>query len=257
MDRENARPQPLNHGGNHMKHPQYGFGRAFALAGLLAALTLGILGSCSLRAIPILQADINSLDAKAQPYFDEARRNIPAVVDKLTEIGTTCRLCGLMVRDKLTGTHETQDFLSNVLGKPIITPCSKGAEVYGCDFNTPGFLDNLKSVNADYAEIETYALGGLALEAVFLKQTIAALTSTLGSIVARLSATFGSGAACAAADGPFPFGDTVAVVLAAGGTAWSGYDLYQARKRLPAELTALLKQVISDCQAACRREVLK
>jgi len=26
---------------------------------------------------------------------------------------------------------------------------------------------------------------------------------------------------------------------------------------LPAELTALLKQVISDCQAACRREVLK
>ena len=141
--------------------------------------------------------------------------------------------------------------------EPIITPCRKGIEVYGCDFNTTGFLEHLKSVNADYAEIEAYAIGGLAIEAIFLKQTIAALTSTLGSIVARFSATFGSGAACAAADGPFPFGDAVAVMLAAGGTAWSSYDLYEARKSLPAELTALLKQVISDCQAACRREALK
>ena len=240
-----------------MKRPLSGFGGALVLAGLLAALTLGILGSCSLRVVPVLVADINDLDAKAQPCFDEARRNIPAVVKKMTEIGATCRLCGLMVRDKLTGAHETQEYLASVLEKPIITPCRKGAEVYGCDFNTTGFLDNLKSINADYAEIEAYALGGLAIEAIFLKQTLSALASSLGGIVARLSATFGSGAACAAADGPFPFGDAIAVVLAAGGTAWSGYDLWKAREKLPAELTALLKQVISDCQAACRREALK
>ena len=225
--------------------------------GLVVALSLGILGSCSLRAVPVLVADVDDLDAKAQPRFDEAQRNIPAVVEKLTEIGSTCRLCGLMVRDKLTGAHKTQDYLASVLEKPIVTPCRKGAEVYGCGFNSAGFLDNLKAVNADYAEIEAYALGGLALEAVFLKQTIAALTSTLGGIVARLSATFGGGTACAAADGPFPFGDAVAVVLAAGGTAWSSYDLYEARKRLPAELTVLLKQAISDCQAACRKEVAR
>ena len=240
-----------------MKRPLSGFGGAFVLAGLLVALSLGIIGSCSQRALPVLQADIDDLDAKAQPYFDEANKNVPAVVGKLTEIGSTCRLCGLMVRDKLAGTHETQDYLSNVLEKPIITPCCKGAEVYGCDFNSAGFLESMKGVNADYAKIEGYALGGLAIEAVFLKQTIAALTSTLGGVVARLTATFGSGATCAAADGPFPFGDAVAVLLATGGTAWSGYDLYQARKQLPAELTALLKQAINDCQAACRTEVLK
>ena len=236
-----------------MKHPHFPFGKAFVFAGLLAALSLGVIGSCSLRAVPVLQADINDLDVKAQPHFDEARRNIPVVVDKLTEIGATCRLCGLMVNDKLAGTHETQEYLASVLEKPIITPCRRGAEVYGCGFDRAGFLDNLKAVNADYAEIEAYALGGLALEAAFLKQTVSALTSTLGGIVARLSATFGSGAACAAADGPFPFGDAVAVGLAAGGTAWSSYDLYEARKHLPAELTALLKQVISDCQEACRK----
>ena len=236
-----------------MKHPHHGFGGAFILAGLLAALSLGVIGSCSLRAVPVLVADIDDLDAKAQPHFDEARRNIPTVVEELTEIGTTGKLCGFMVRDKLAGTHETQEYLNSILKKPIITPCRKGAEVYGCDFNSAGFLDHLKAVNADYAEIEAYAISGLAIEAVFLKQTIAALTSTLGGIVARLSATFGGGAACATADGPFPFGDAIAVVLAAGGTAWSGYDLYEARKHLPAELTALLKQVIRDLQEACRK----
>ena len=240
-----------------MKIPHFTFGGAVALAGLIAALSLGVIGSCALRSVPVLVADIDELDEKAQPCFDEARRNIPVVVGKLTEIGSTCRLCGLMVRDKLTGAHETQEYLASILEKPIITPCRRGAAVYECDFSTTGFLDNLKAVNADYAEIEAYAIGGLALEAAFLKQTIAALTSTLGGIVTRLSATFGGGAACAAADGPFPFGDAVAVVLAAGGTAWSCYDLYQARKHLPAELTAMLKQAIHDCQAACRAEVLK
>ncbi len=236
-----------------MKHPHFPFGGAFCLAGLLAALTLGVIGSCSLQHVPVPLAEIDRMDTKAQPYFDEARRNIPAVVETLTEIGTTCKLCGLMVRDKLVGTHETQEYLASVLEKPVIAPCRNGAEVYGRDFNSDGFLDNLKAVNADYAEIKAYAVSGLAIEAIFLKQTIAALTSTLGGIVARLSAAFGSGAACAAADGPFPFGDAVAVVLAAGGTAWSSYDLFQARKQLPAELTALLQAVIRDLQAACRK----
>ena len=55
-----------------MKHPHFTFGGAFVFAGLLTALTLGVLGSCSLRAVPVLIADINDLDEKAQPHFDEA-----------------------------------------------------------------------------------------------------------------------------------------------------------------------------------------
>ena len=240
-----------------MKHPHFLFGRTFCLAGLLVALSLGIIGSCSLRHVAVPLAEIERMDAKAQPHFEEAQRNIPAVVEQMTEIGATCKLCGLMARDKLAGTSKTQEYLNSILEKPIIEPCRRGAKVYGCDFNSTGFLNALKSINADYAEIEAYAVSGLAIEAVFLKQTIAALTSTMGGIVARLSAVFGSGATCAAADGPFPFGDAVAVVLAAGGTAWSSYDLYQARKHLPAELTAMLKQAIRDCQAACRGEAAK
>lgn len=141
-----------------MKTPYFSFGGAFCLAGLLAALSLGVLGSCSLRAVPVLIADIDNLDAKAQPLFEEARRNIPTVVEQMTEIGVTCRLCGLMVRDKLAGTHETQEYMASVLNSLIIEPCRRGAKVYGCDFNSTGFLNALKSINADYAEIEAYAV---------------------------------------------------------------------------------------------------
>ena len=240
-----------------MKTPYHGFGGAFVLVGLLTALTLGVIGSCSLRTIPVPLAEIDRLDAKAQPFFDEARRNVPAVVEKMTEIGATCRLCGLMVRDKLTGAHETQDYLSSALKEPILVPCRKGAEVYGCGFESDGFLNTLAEINADYSAIKGYALGGLAIEAIFIRQTIASLNTTLGSVVARLTATFGSGTASAVADGPLPVGDIIAIVMAAGGTAWSGYDLWKAREQLPAELTALLLSVIRDCQDACRREVLK
>ena len=240
-----------------MKNSHFEFGGAFVLVGLLAALTLGIIGSCSMRAVPVLVADIDDLDAKAQPYFDEARRNIPAVVEKMTEIGATCRLCGLLARDRIAGTKKTQEYLASILEKPIIEPCRRGAKVYGCDFNSAGFLDNLKNVNADYTTIKGYAISGLAIEALFIRRTITALNSILGSAVAKLTAACGSGAACATADGPFPFGDAVGVTLAAGGTAWSSYDLYQARKQLPAELTALLEAAIRDCQETCRREAAR
>ena len=162
-----------------------------------------------------------------------------------------------MAWDKVIGTSKTLDFLSSALKDAIIEPCRKGAEVYGCAFSTDGFLNILKEINADYAFIKSYALGGLAIEAFFLKQTATALSSVLGGIVARLTATFGSGTACAVADGPLPFGDIAGVVLATGGTVWSGYDLWKAHVRLPAELNALLTQAIRDCQEACRKEAFR
>ena len=121
-----------------MKPPHNRFGRTFIFAGLLTALSLGVIGSCSLRAVPVLVADIDDLDAKAQPYFDEAHRNIPAVVKNLTSTGAQCKLCWFMTRDKLAGTRKTQDFLSSVLKEPIIEPCSKGARGYGCNFEHAG-----------------------------------------------------------------------------------------------------------------------
>ena len=240
-----------------MKISKNVFGKGFFFAGLLVALSMGPLGSCSLRAAPVPQAKIESLDAKAQPHFDEARLNIPAVVQQLSGIGVQCKLCGLMVRDKLAGTQKTQDFLATVLDEPIIMPCRRGAKAYGCDISDDGFLDCMAEINADFAVVRGYAIGGLTLEAVFLKQTLLALDTVLSSAVTKLAAFCGGGAACAAADGPLPFGDILAVALAAGGTAWSAYDLHKANEQLPQELTELLEAAIRDCREACRKEATR
>ena len=126
-------------------HPE--LGRAFVFAGLTAALALGIIGSCCYRrhpgavtsTLPRQISRIEMLDAQAKPHFDEARRNIPSVVDQMTGTGALCKLCWLMSRDKITGSHKTQDYLESMLNGPIVGPCRAGAKVYGCDITSAGF----------------------------------------------------------------------------------------------------------------------
>jgi hypothetical protein len=244
-------------------HPE--LGRTFVFAGLTAALALGIIGSCHLcrqtgaitTTSPKQISRIAMLDAQAKPHFDEARRNIPSVVDQMTGTGALCKLCWLMSRDKITGSHKTQDYLESILNGPIVGPCRAGARVYGCDITSAGFVNGVKAVNSDYALTGAYAMTGLSIEALFLKKTIASLRTVLGKIVARLSTSYSSGSACAAADGPLPIGDIIGIVMAAGGTVWSAYDLYQVKTQLGPEMKNLLLQSVLECQAACRIEALK
>ena len=244
-------------------HPE--LGRTFVFAGLTAALALGIIGSCYYLRQPGAVTTSNPrqinriamLDAQAKPHFDEARRNIPSVVNQMTGTGVLCKLCWLMSRDKITGSHKTQDYLESILNGPIVGPCRAGAKIYGCDITSAGFVNGVKTVNSDFAMTGAYAMTGLSIEALFLKKTIASLRTVLGKIVARLSTSYSSGSACAAADGPLPIGDIIGIVMAAGGTVWSAYDLYQVKTQLGPEIKNLLQQSVQECQAACRMEALK
>jgi len=237
-------------------------GRALVFAGLSAALVLGVIGYCTMKHRPTPPApkkvvNIEVLDAKAKPHFDEANRNIHSVVKKMTKSKNLWKLSWYMAQDKMSGSHKARHFLDSFLDDTIIAPCRAGARVYGCDFDSDGFLKMMRDVNADYAVTKAYAIGSLSIEALFLHKTLASLYTILGSVVGRLAVSAGSGTTLAAADGPLPFGDILGVVLAAGGTAWSYYDINKASKQLPKELEALLQQSVRECQDACRLEVLK
>ncbi len=237
-------------------------GMALVFAGLSAALVLGIIGSCTAKhrtvsSVPKQTVSIEELDAKAKPHFKAAEKNIHSVVKKMTKSKNLWKLSWYMAQDKISGSHKARHFLNSFLDDTIIAPCRAGARVYGCDFDSDGFLKMMRDVNADYAKTKAYAIGGLSIEALFLRKTIASFYTILGSVIGRLAISAGNGTAMAAADGPLPFGDLVGVALAVGGTAWSCYDINKASKQLPAELEALLKQAVHDCQAACRVEVLK
>ena len=167
------------------------------------------------------------------------------------------KFCYLFSCDKLSGTNREQEYLASVINARIIDPCRDGSKVYGCDVNPASFQKHITELNSDVVVAFAYAAIGLMLEAVFMKSTIKAFTSVLGVICSRLAAAYGAGAACAVADDPFLIGDTIAVLLATGGTAWCAYDLWQAKAQLRTELTAVLLQSIDNCREASRKVALE
>ena len=229
--------------------------RAVVWIGLAAAIALcAFSGIVHRRARPLrTRPSIEELDARAKPHFDEAERNVPSAVADLTSNGNFLKLCLLMARDKISGTHETEKFIESKIHTRIVVPCQRGAEVYGCKVDSDTIRNELLASERNSAIVTAYAAGGLALEAVFIKSTMASLRSVLGAIVGKLSAAYGSGAACAVADGPLPIGDIIGLALAAGGTIWSISDLCQAQKQLPRELSEILYQSIHECRESCRR----
>ena len=105
-----------------------------------------------------------------------------------------------LAQGKISGSQKARHFLNSFLDDTIIAPCRAGARVYGCDFDSDGFLKMMRDVNADYAKTKAYAIGGLSIEALFLRKTIASFYMILGSVIVRLAISAGNGTAMAAAD---------------------------------------------------------
>jgi len=68
----------------------------------------------------------------------------------------------------------------------------------------------------------------------------------LGHIARRMGTTTALAIGSAAADGPFPIGDAIALVLEVGGTAWCAYDLYHAQITLSNQVKADLQSVLAQ-----------
>lgn len=249
--------------GCRMGHAQESLHRIRWLSSLILALALCASGtyllwrwnSISDGKKTITDRTLSVLENRAQPYLKEAQKAVPAVVSELATFGSLSRLCRLMAQDKLLGTQTAQAYLADKL-RPVTAPCRRIAGVYGAT-PLPGFLQHdIRDTATEHAYASLYAAGALGLELVFLKTTLRALARVTASVSARLAASWGIGTASALADGPFPIGDAVGVVLAAGGTAWSLLELKQACTQLTPELTAALHQSIHEFHETCRRSVL-
>ena len=158
------------------------------------------------------------------------------------------RMCWYMAADKAA----LQRYLTEQL-QPVITPCARGAEVYGVNLNSSVFHALTADIGKDNMRSTVYAVAGLGMEAVFAKTLIRSLSRVIGAIAARMTVSWGSAAGLAAADGPLPIGDIIGVVMGVGGTAWSAYDLWQCRVRLPLEITAALNAAVDNVREECRK----
>lgn len=84
-------------------------------------------------------------------------------------------------------------------------------------------------------------------EAAMLAGTLSAIRTVLAPVAAKACASLASGAVVSQFDtpAPGPF-DIIGAAIAAGGLAWSAYDIRKAAKVLPRELESALKEVVDD-----------
>lgn len=221
-------------------------------AGVILAFcsTLALTKCSSKSAIIPWKVSISELDRKAKPHFDQAKRQIPSIAEKLSSLSSLSRMGWYSMTNKAA----LQKYLTEQL-RPLIIPCSKGAAVYGVKMNSNVFHDPTFAVGKDNLRAAAYAVSGLGMEMIFAKTLIRSLGRVIGTITAKMAVSWGGAASCAVADGPLPVGDIVGVILGAGGTVWSAYDLWQCRVRLPIEITAVLTSAVNDIQKQCRQQV--
>ena len=236
--------------GNWMK-PRKLLKLVIPTAGLILAFcSMLSLNTCSARYPSLFpwKNSIAELDRKAQPHFDQAKEQIPTIAQNLSSISSVTRLCWYMATDKAA----LEKYLTEQL-QPLIKPCANGAAVYGVNMNTTVFHALTAEVGKDNLCSAAYAVAGLGAEAIFARTLIRSLSRVLGAVAARLAASWGGAAVSAAADGPLPIGDVIGVVMGVGGTAWSAYDLWQCRVRLPLEITAVLNAAVDNVREECRK----
>ena len=118
----------------------------------------------------------------------------------------------------------------------------------------PARIGSLAQKASDSMTQISHATLGVALEAIFIKWTVQSVLAVVEQLIAREAASLGAGAACAAADGPFPIGDIIGAVIAVGGTLWTAAEVYAAvesYKALPGQVCATLHEQLDTLDRKC------
>lgn len=232
-------------------------------------------------------AEANSV---AAAEFGAVRSKIPSIAKKYGTFSHCCSLVKSLAVDKLSGGHETQDKINAGLeqeyydgiysARDALADCVRrhGERLAGFVKNYKAKLSEISPDDAlvnndEFAEAlakasneikdakDNLAVGqidaaaAVALEAVCVRQTAAAVAKVLGRAAAREAGAAAIGAGAAAADGPIPVGDCIGAAVVIGCTALSGYDVYKAKKVLPQELEESLRTTVDQCEKRSLRDV--
>ena len=242
-------------------------------------LTNGYQADCS----RIVTQYMNLLESNVDSDFSQARNSIPRVVDDLSGFGACVKLSYKAAKDRLKDTNDFQEAYMEVIDGPIVQPslrahrtanemlqmldqrlkeryaqysvdlaaaCGRGVQESQIPASDLARLEECISNVAAYAQRyqaqKLMTAVGVAVEAIFIRQTCSAIVTLFAKPVAKICGSLGAGAICAAADGPIPIGDIVGGVLAIGGFAWTAYDVYEVMSVMPKRLESELRDGINE-----------
>ena len=228
-----------------------------------------------------LTADFESgLREKGPRRFDAVRAAIPGIRSSFTSFSAMAGIVSDGALDEAFGGDRLQNRFNAALDKPFLRPCSRAAQSLIADYETfaarmaaedaafreelasahgelPSAvlvefpLERLRSDMAQFSEtLQDMPLkAGLvaaevAIEAACIKTTVGAVRNLALRFGGKAIAKGAASAIAPAADGPFPFGDVIAVF----GAALTAYDVYDLVDVLPGEIEKSLKGTVQNLQ---------
>jgi hypothetical protein len=209
------------------------------------------------------------LEARLDDLQREAVSHADALAARLSEKMEIAKIATLLAKDKIQSTHDTAAYLATIL-EPVSTPMAKieGLTMASlgeiqCELeshsnklsanilHTIGTIEleeevDIRSLSPALGEI----VSGIQAQQISQSLTVAlapidfacvvgvvgVLRVLLNRIVERAATTAGMNVAQAAADGPLPIGDLLALAMDLGFMAWTTYDIFTLSSELPGRI---------------------
>lgn len=225
----------------------------------------------------------NKCETSIDQSFNEANKNIPFTVSKLSNYKFCLKLTYKITKDYVTGSSEAQNMVNPIVEDNIYFYCRQGESQtqellaglrHDMVDNTNNFRKEL-SLSIDN-EITSWATNydneyqfeefdidaekiideirdnrismafPVVVESIVIKSTYTAMEKCFSGIATKLTKSAGTGGTIALADGPLPIGDVIGGSVAIAGVLCAGNDFITALRDLPELLRNSLENTIKD-----------
>ena len=223
------------------------------------------------QALARYQSSLNEVLARHQPSLDAMTREAASIA---TDSRTLYPMLGYLARDQIWKTGRTEEWLHSRIGQTTVDPVLQDflddltAEAdrlqNELDKETASLAHDLAAKGAEVSPQSLRAEAHTKFTTLFAKPATEAGLKTTAPVlvfavldapaIARIGARLFSGQvarlvtipAIAAMDGPFPFGDIVAVLLA----GWSAWEIHKLDAQFAKEVSDSLRQHLDQFRAA-------
>jgi len=239
------------------------------------------------QAVSLCESEINAILSQ---QFPEVTRQGLLAAQEIASYGSCCKIIYSLARDKIKSSNTTAEYVDARMHSSMEQPLKKlsgdletaiGRFDLSLKENTVDLARELAQMNPQNAgktiampsevksgddinkALNNLGLGGLTIGisipldvwAVLSAKIVKAITAKVAAAAARMFARPVVAAvslpAIAAADGPLPIGDIIAVI----GGLWTAYDIYSTQKQFEIEMKTSVENMIPDMQRDIQKQV--
>ena len=240
------------------------------------------------QAFGLCESEINAI--LSQQFPEVTRQGLLAGKD-IASYGSCCKIIYSLARDKITSSNTAAEYVDAQMHAYMEQPLKKltgdletaiGRFDLSLKENTVGLARELAQMNPRNAgkaivlptdvkssddinkALNNLGLGGITIgistpldiwavmNAKIVKSITAKVTASATLMFARPAAAAVSEVAIAAADGPLPIGDIIAVI----GGLWTAYDIYSTQKQFEVEMRTSVENMMPDLQRSIQKQVI-